>query len=141
MRRREVLLVVPILVGLALTRFALAEQLQTIVISGGGASEKGSTSRTDDISLSDFHATVNVSQASALLTWMQAIFRKEVVATPISIQLEGGKKLEFLEPKITEVVVTSDSKSVVLKIKHRDGMLILTVPKVAWDSSWPPPKK
>lgn len=117
-----------------------ADKQQAATISGGGATDRGKTTVTGNPSLEDFRATYNVSEASALLTWMQGLHRRQSVEKgPVVIRLETGQKFEFVEPMITSVV--SGTKTVTIEIKHRDGMLRLTVPKKAWELSWPPPKK
>jgi hypothetical protein len=118
-----------------------AQKEQAVSISGGGATELGKATLSGNPSIKDLKVTVNVSEASALLSWMQQIYRRENVEKgSIVIRLENDQKFEFVEPMITDVDL-SGAQTVTIKIKHRDGMLRLTAPKGAWNGSWPPVKK
>ena len=138
---RRVLMALAGLVVLVSSPILAADRQQAVSISGGGATELGKATVLGNASLKDFKATVNVSEASSMLSWLQGLHRRQNVEKgPVVIRLENGQKFEFLEPMITDVVV-SGSKTVTIEIKHRDGMLRLTVPKKAWELSWPPVKK
>jgi hypothetical protein len=141
MIERRALLALTGLAVLVLPAAVSAGKQQAVAISAGGATELGKTTVEGNPSLRDFKATMNVTDASALLTWMQQLHRRQTLEQgPIVIRLENGQKFEFLEPMITNVDL-SGARTVTLAIKHREGKLTLTIPKDAWKGSWPPPKK
>jgi hypothetical protein len=98
-----------------------------------------------NVSLKDTSVTYTTSEASEILGWLQSAWRRRVVETPpLLVVPDVSAPITYTALEVLGVELRTPkggADEVIVKVRAKEGMIAITAPKLAWDRSWPPPKK